>query len=459
MAPLEDRSQITINTRVPEGATYEYYRDYTMKISEISDSITPERKINVTLIRSGFGFVRLMLPDIKERERSQMKIAEEISGVIRKETEARAFVQQQSTFGGRRASMPVQYVLQSPSIDKLQEFIPKFMEKVNESPKFQMSDVNLKFTKPETRLEINRNKAGVLGISTRDIGQTLQYALSGQRMGYFYMNGKQYQILGEINRQQRNTPLDLQSIYVKNQIGDMVQLDNLVNLKESVAPPTLYRYNRFKSATVSSGLAKGVTIGEGLDEMDRIAKETLDETFRTALAGESKEFRESSSSLMFAFVLALLLIFLILAAQFESFKDPFVIMFTVPLAIAGALIFMYFGSITMNIFSQIGIIMLIGLVAKNGILIVEFANQRQESGMSKLEALRDASVQRLRPILMTSFSTILGLLPLAFASGEGANGRIAMGIAVIGGMVVSTFLTMFVVPGMYMLISTNRHKK
>ncbi|MDR1368659.1 MAG: efflux RND transporter permease subunit [Dysgonamonadaceae bacterium] len=459
MAPLEDRSQITVNTRVPEGATYEYYRDYTMKISNIADSVALERRLNITLIRSGFGFVRLMLPDLKDRERSQMQVADEISRAVRGETEARAFVQQQSTFGGRRASMPVQYVLQAPALDKLQEFIPKFMEKVNESPKFQMSDVNLKFTKPETRLEINRDKAGLLGVSTRDIGQTLQYALSGQRMGYFYMNGKQYQILGEINRQQRNTPLDLKSIYVKNLIGDMVQLDNLLTLQESVAPPTLYRYNRFKSATVSSGLAPGVTIGEGLDEMDKIAKETLDETFRTALAGESKEFRESSSSLMFAFVLALVLIFLILAAQFESFKDPFVIMFTVPLAIAGALVFMYFGGITMNIFSQIGIIMLIGLVAKNGILIVEFANQRQEAGMSKLEALREASVQRLRPILMTSFSTVLGILPLAFASGEGANGRIAMGVAVCGGMIVSTFLTMFIVPGMYMIISTNRHKK
>ncbi len=459
MAPLEDRSQITVNTRVPEGATYEFYRDYTMKISEIADSVAPEREINTTLIRSSMGFVRLSLPDIGDRKRSQMEIAGEISNAVRNQTEARAFVQQQSTFGGRRASMPVQYVLQAPSLDKLQEFIPKFMEKVNESPKFQMADVNLKFTKPETRIEINRDKAGLLGVSTREIGQTLQYALSGQRMGYFYMNGKQYQILGEINRQQRNTPLNLKLIYVKNQSGEMIQLDNLVSLKESVSPPTLYRYNRFKSATVSSGLSKGVTIGEGLDEMDRIAKETLDETFRTALAGESKEFRESSSSLMFAFILALVLIFLILAAQFESFKDPLVIMFTVPLAIAGALIFMYFGGITMNIFSQIGIIMLIGLVAKNGILIVEFANQRQEAGMGKLEALRDASVQRLRPILMTSFSTILGLLPLAVASGEGANGRIAMGVSVIGGMLVSTFLTMFIVPGMYMIISTNRHKK
>lgn len=459
MAPLEDRSQISINTRFPEGSTYEFIRDYTENISALADSVIPEREINVSLIRSGSGSVRIMLPDIQKRERSQMEIADVLSTAVRSETEARAFVQQQSTFGGRRGGMPIQYVLQAPTLEKLEEFIPIFMRKVTESPKFQMADVNLKFTKPETRVSIDRDKAGLLGVSTRDIGQTLQYALSGQRMGYFYMNGKQYQILAEINRQQRNTPLDLKSIYIKNKTGDMIQLDNLVELTESVAPPQLYRYNRFKSATISSGLAKGVTIGEGLDEMDRIAKETLDESFRTALSGESKEFRDSSSSLMFAFGLALVLIFLVLAAQFESFKDPFVIMFTVPLAIAGALIFMYYGDVTMNIFSQIGIIMLIGLVAKNGILIVEFANQRQDSGMSKIEAIKDASVQRLRPILMTSVSTILGLLPLAFASGEGANGRIAMGVSVIGGLLISTFLTMFIVPVMYTFISTDRNKK
>ncbi|SHE78141.1 efflux RND transporter permease subunit [Dysgonomonas macrotermitis] len=459
MAPLEDRSQVSIRTSGPEGATFEFYRDYTTKISDITDSVAPERLFNIVRARSGGGNISLVLPDIKDRKRSQMEIANDLASVLRKQTEARAFVQQQSTFGGRRTSMPIQYVLQAPNIEQLQKFIPIFMQKVQESPLFQMADVNLKFTKPETQIIIDRDKAAVLGVSTRDIGETLQYALSGQRMGYFYMNGKQYQILGEINRQQRNTPLDLKSIYLKSLNGNMIQMDNLVELRETVAPPQLYRYNRFNSATVSSGLAPGVTIGRGLDEMDKIAKETLDETFRTALSGDSKDFRESSSSLMFAFILAVVLIFLILAAQFESFKDPLVIMLTVPLAIAGALMFMYFGDITMNIFSQIGIIMLIGLVAKNGILIVEFANQRQESGMSKLESIQGAAVQRLRPILMTSFATILGLLPLIFASAEGSNGRIAMGVAVVGGMLVSTMLTIFVVPAMYMFISTNREKR
>ena len=278
-------------------------------------------------------------------------------------------------------------------------------------------------------------------------------------MGYFYMNGKQYEILGEINRQQRNTPANLKSIYIRTQEGDMVQLDNLVDLVGGIAPPKLYRYNRFVSATISAGLAKGKTIGQGLDEMDKIAKEVLDDSFRTALSGESKEYRESSSSLMFAFVLAIVLIFLILSAQFESFKDPLIIMLTVPLAIAGALVFMDFSGVTMNIFSQIGIIMLIGLVAKNGILIVEFANQKQEAGIHKEQAIREAAMQRLRPILMTSTSTILGLLPLAFAGGEGANQRIAMGVTVVGGMLVSTVLTMYIVPAIYSYISTDRIKK
>ena len=459
MAPLEDRSLISINTRGSEGVTYEYMRDYTEDINLLVDSLVPEAKNISARVSSGSGNVQITLSDIKERERSQMEIAEELSRAIRSKTKARAFVQQQSTFGGRRGAMPVQYVLQAANLEKLQEVLPEFMAKVYDSPYFQMADVDLKFSKPEARITINRDKANQMGISTRSIAQTLQYGLSGQRMGYFYMNGKQYEILGEINRQQRNTPSALKSIYIRSDDGNMIQMDNLVSLEEGIAPPRLYRYNRFVSATISAGLAEGKTIGQGLDEMDRIAAETLDDTFRTALAGDSKEFRESSSSLMFAFVLAIVLIYLVLAAQFESFKDPLVIMLTVPLAVAGALVFMYSFDQTMNIFSQIGIIMLIGLVAKNGILIVEFANQKQEAGIPKMTAIAEASLQRLRPILMTSASTILGLLPLAFASGEGAQGRIAMGIAVVGGMVVSTILTLYVIPAMYSFISTNRRKK
>ena len=459
MAPLEDRSQITINTTGSEGATYEYMRDYTEDINLLVDSLVPEAMAVTARVSSGRGNISIALDSLAGRTRSQMEIAEELSAAIRTKTKARAFVQQQSTFGGRRGNMPVHYVLQATTIDRLQEVLPEFMRKVYESPVFQMADVDLKFSKPEARITINRDKANLMGISTQDIAQTLQYGLSGQRMGYFYMNGKQYEILAEINRQQRNKPADLRSIYLRNDEGTMVQLDNLISLEENVAPPQLYHYNRFLSATISTGLAKGRTIGEGLDEMDRIAREVLPDDFRTALAGDSKEFRESSSSLMFAFLLAIVLIYLILAAQFESFKDPLVIMLTVPLAIAGALVFMWGAGQTMNIFSQIGIIMLIGLVAKNGILIVEFANQKQEAGEPKMQAIRDAALQRLRPILMTSASTILGLLPLTVATGEGANGRIAMGVAVVGGMLVSTLLTLYIVPAIYSYVSTDRSKR
>ena len=459
MAPMEDRSRITINTRGAEGVSYEHMRDYTEEIAMVVDSIVPDAQSVTARVSSNTGNITISLKDIDERDYTQMEIAEKLTAAVSKKTKARAFVQQQSSFGGRRGSMPVQYVIQAMSIEKLQEVLPEFLNRVHDNPTFKMADVDLKFSSPEVRVNINRDKAGSMGTSVRDVAETLQYGLSGQRMGYFYMNGKQYEIIGQVNRQQRNTPSGVRSIYIRNDKGEMVQLDNLVEFIESVAPPKLYHYNRFLSATVSAGLAEGKTIGDGLDEMDKIAEEVLDDTFRTALAGDSKEFRESSSSLMFAFILALVLIYLILAAQFESFKDPFTIMLTVPLAIAGALIFMYFGDITMNIFSQIGIIMLIGLVAKNGILIVEFANQKQENGESKMEAIRSASLQRLRPILMTSVSTILGLLPLAIATGEGANQRIAMGTAVVGGMLVSTFLTMYIVPAIYSYISTERKQE
>lgn len=459
MAPLEDRSMITIRTSGAEGVTYEYMRDYTEDINRLADSIVPDAEFITARVSSGSGNVQITLKNIREREYTQMDVAEKLSKAVRSKTDARAFVQQQSTFGGRRGGMPVQYVLQAANIEKLQEVLPRFMAKVYDNPIFQMADVDLKFSKPELQVEINREKANILGVHTSDIAQTLQYGLSGQRMGYLYLNGKQYEIVGEINRQQRNTPSNLRALYVRGSSGEMIQLANLVDLIESIAPPKLYRYNRFVSATISAGLAEGKTIGDGIDAMDEIAETTLDDSFRTALSGDSREFRESSSSLFFAFGLALLLIYLILAAQFESFKDPLIIMLTVPLAVCGALIFMLIGGQTMNIFSQIGIIMLVGLVAKNGILIVEFANQRQKMGADKLQAIRDASVQRLRPILMTSASTILGLLPLMYATGEGCNGRIAMGTAVVGGMLISTILTMYVVPAIYSYVSTNLANK
>jgi len=458
MAPLEDRSQISISTTAQEGATYEFNLDYIDDVAKTITELVPERTGVISMIRGGGGNVRVTLVSPSERKRTQQEIADQLGAVLRKKTKARAMVMQQSTFGGRRAGMPIQYVLQATSIDKLREVLPKFMSEVMDNPTFQMADVNLKFTKPELRIHIDRAKASALGVSTQNIGQTLQLALSGQRYGYFFMNGKQYQILGDLARSDRNKPLDLKSLYVRNNFGKMIQFDNLVTLTEETAPPQLYRYNRFVSATISAGLAKGKTISQGLDEMDKIAKKVLDESFRTALAGDSKDYKESSSSLMFAFMLALILIFLVLSAQFESFKDPFIVMMTVPLALTGALLFMWYFGVTMNIFSQIGIIMLIGLVTKNGILIVEFANQRKSAGMPKIDAIKYAAAARFRPILMTSLATILGIMPLALGLGEGAASRVAMGIAVVGGMLFSTFLTLFVVPAIYSYVSSEPKK-
>ncbi len=456
MAPMEDRSQFNVNITPPQGATYEFNFDYVEDVGALVVEEVPEASNIITLVRGSWAFVRTALVKPSERDRSQQEIASQLTGELSKKTKARANIIQPSTFGGRRARQPIQFVLQAPTIDKLREILPVFMAEVQNNSMFVMADVNLKFTKPELQIEINRDKANLLGVSTQNIGQTLQLALSGQRFGYFIMNGKQYEILGELPRQERNKPLDLKSLYVRNNKGEMMQLDNFVTLKETTAPPQLYRYNRFVAATISSNLADGYTISAGIEEMDRIAQKVLDDSFRTALDGDSKDFMESSSSLMFAFLLAIVLIFLVLAAQFESFKDPIIVMMTVPLALTGALIFMWYFNITMNIFSQIGIIMLIGLVSKNGILIVEFANQRKAAGMNKFEAIKFASAARFRPILMTSLSTILGILPLALGLGEGAQSRVAMGTAVVGGLVIATFLTLYVIPGIYLLISSER---
>ena len=380
---------------------------------------------------------------------------DEIQPKLKKYTGARMFVVQEPTIqtGQRGGGLPIQFVIQAVNFEKLKKAIPEFMAKVRESPKFETADVNLKFTKPELRLEINREKAQNLGVSIQDVAQTLQLGLSGRRFGYFLMNGKQYQIIGQIDRPERNDVNDLRSLYVKSNKGELIQLDNLVKITEESTPPQLFRYNRYVAATVQAQAAKGVTLGEALNEMDNIAKEVLDNSFSTAYDGQSKEFKDSSSSLVFAFALALILIYLILAAQFESFIDPLIILLTVPLAVAGALLSLWDFSQTLNIFSQIGIIVLVGLVTKNGILIVEFANQRKELGSNKMQAAKEAAVSRFRPILMTSLCTILGILPIALALGSGSQSRVSMGIAVVGGMFFATTLTLYIIPAVYSYMS------
>ncbi|OFX89146.1 MAG: acriflavin resistance protein [Bacteroidetes bacterium GWF2_33_16] len=459
MAPLEDRSSLSISSTGPEGASYEFMNKYMTELTGIIEEAVPEKVGMITNVSPGWsgtsnnGWIRLILKEPTERKRSQQEIADNISSTIKDLTAARTFVTQAQTFGGRRGGLPVQFVIQAQDLEKLKKVLPQFMIEASNSPVFQFVDLNLKFTKPEIKVSINREKAVIMGVSMQNVAQTLQLALSGSRFGYFVMNGKQYQILGQLERHNRSEPLDLKSIYVKSNSGEMIQLDNLITLKEESSPPQLYRYNRYMAATVSAGLVKGKTLGEGIQEMQNIADRVLDDTYSTALSGDSKDFEESSSSLAFAFVLALVLIYLILAAQFESFRDPLIIMFTVPLALAGALIFLWYFNYTLNIFSQIGIIMLIGLVSKNGILLVEFANQRKSAGLNKFQAMQEAAVARFRPILMTSLSTILGTLPIALALGAGSESRVSMGVAVVGGLFVSTFFTLYIVPAMYSYIS------
>ena len=466
LAPLEDRGVFRVIATGPEGATFDYMDEYALEISEIVEHEVPEANSIITITSPGFtasasvnsAFIIAKLDDVQNRKRSQSEIVRTITPMIQANPKARAFVLEPPSIGSRFGSLPVSFVIQGRELEDLKEVLPEFLEKARESTAFNFVDVDLKFNKPELGVRIDREKAQSMGVSVRDIAQTLQLSLSGNRFGYFIMNGKQYYVIGQLEKNNRNEPLDLKSIYIKARNGDIVQLDNLISTEERSTPPQLFHYNRFTSATISASLANGVSLGQGIEEMDRIAGEVLDDRFQTALSGQSLEFQDSSGNLYFAFGLALILIYLVLAAQFESFRDPLTIMFTVPLALSGALFSLWYFNETLNIFSQIGMIMLIGLVTKNGILIVEFANQRKAQGMDILEAIIGAAKQRFRPILMTSFSTILGILPIALALGAGSESRVSMGIAVIGGMVIATFLTLLVIPAIYSFL-TSKEKR
>jgi len=462
LAPMEDRSGMRIQSTGAEGSSFENMDNYMNRLNDIVVENVPEAIAIVTRTASGgtanSGNIRIQLIPPAERERSQHEIYLDLSKKIAVLPNARSIIIEDQAVSTRGRGLPVQFVIQAPNLEKLRKVLPAFMDKVSANPNFQFFDVNLKFTKPELVVELNREKAKDLGISVLDISRTLQLTYSGRRMGYFIMNGKQYEVIGQVQRSDRSSPLDLKSLFIKNSRGDMIQLDNIVTLKERSNPPQLFRFNRYVAATVSAGLIPGKTIGDGIDEMEKIADQVLDESFATSLDGASKDFKESTSNLYFIFLLALILIYLVLAAQFESFRSPFIIMFTVPLAIAGALFTLWYFNQTLNIFSEIGMIMLIGLVTKNGILIVEFSNQRREQGLTLIEAVKGAAVARLRPILMTSFSTILGILPIALSLGAGSESRSSMGIAVIGGLVLSTFLTLFVIPALYTFIAKKDKK-
>jgi multidrug efflux pump len=468
LLPIEDRSMVRVFATAPEGASFGYMDNYVKDLIKLIEEKVPEKKALITVTSPGFGaassvntaFCRLVLADPKDRSRKQADIAASLMKDLNALSDARGIASQEASVGGGRGvRYPVQLVVQTSTLEKLKEALPRFAQKAGANPAFALVDIDLKFSKPEVLVQINREKANSLGVSVIDVAQTLQLGLSGQRFGYFYMDGKQYQVIGILDKGGRDEPTDLRGLFVRNNRGELIQLDNILDIQERSSPPQLYRYNRFASATVSAALAPGYSIDQGIAAMRQVAKETLDASFSTTLTGESRDFEESASSMVFAFILALVLVYLVLAAQFESFRDPFIVMFTVPLALFGALGSLWIYDQTVSIFSNIGIVMLVGLVTKNGILIVEFANQQQEAGLNKVEAAVSAARERFRPILMTALSTILGTLPIALALGAGAESRVSMGIAVVGGMLFSTFLTLYVIPALYSYMATNKQPK
>ncbi len=468
LAPLEDRSTLRLRISGPEGATFDYMDRFMNQLDDVILETVPENESLVSVTSPGFGatsavnsgFARMILADPDERERSQGEIAADLTAEIRALTGARAFVTQSPTIAvGRRRGLPVQFVLQAPNLEKLKEALPRFISAAEEHPTLAIVDLNLKFNKPELQVGIDRERARDLGVSTLDVARTLQLTLSEQRLGFFVSDGKQFEIIGQVTRENRDESFDLRNLYVPTGSGSPVLLDKLVSVSEESATPQRFRFDRYVSATVSAGLAPGKTIADGIEAMREIADEILDDSFSTALSGESRDYAESASSLNFVFLLALILVYLVLAAQFESFRDPLIIMLAVPLALAGALLSLWYFGLTLNIFSQIGMIMLIGLVTKNGILIVEFANQRRARGRSVHDAILDAAAARFRPVLMTSLSTILGILPIALALGAGSESRVPMGVAIIGGLIVGTVLTLFVVPAMYSFITTKQERR
>lgn len=467
LAPLEDHSIIRVSLTSPEGTGFDYVQALLDRISDSINADVPEKRL-LFARTGGFGsgsnntgFMNIFLKEPTERKATQQQINDRLTRLFKRFPEARIFPNQEQTISTSLAAgsqLPVQFVLQNLEFSKLQEVLPKFLDEARKSPLFGNVDANLKFNKPEINITIDRNKATDLGVNVIDVSNTLNFALSGRRYDYFLRNGKQYYIVGQVERAERNKPADISSLYVRSNTGNMIQLDNLVTMTENSNPPTLYHFNRYKSATIAASLAPGKTLGEGIAEMQSIAKKLLDSSFQTSLLGPSRDFAESASNTSFALVLALIFIYLILAAQFESFIDPLIIMMTVPLAIAGALLSLWVFGKTLNIFSEIGMIMLIGLVTKNGILIVEFANQKRKSGLGKSEAAFEAAAARLRPILMTSLATIFGALPIAMALGAGAQSRVPLGIVIVCGLFFALILTLFVIPVMYTLMSGKKGK-
>ncbi len=464
LSPLEDRGTIIGVIVAPEGATLAYTDGYARQLEQFYQAIPEISSFLVFVapglerpnpVNSALSFVRLK--PWEQRQRKQQAIARELAPKMGQLPGVLAFPINPPSLGQSFRNPAVQFVIQSSSYADLQQRVDQVMAKARQYPGMVNVDSDLRLNKPQLSVVLNRDKIAAVGADVEDIGRTLETLLGGRQVTRFKQDGQQYDVMLQLKDQDREQPADLTAIFVRGRDGQLLQLANLVEVRETVAPKELNRFNRLRAAVISANIAPGYTLGEALEFMEQTAKETLGENAQTALDGQSREFRESGASLYTTFVLALLLIYLVLSAQFESFISPLVIMLTVPLAVTGGLLGLFLSGGTLNVYSQIGLVMLVGLITKNGILIVEFANQLRLTGLDRRAAVLEASTLRLRPILMTTLSTILGAIPLALALGAGAESRQQIGWVIVGGLLLGTLLTLFVVPAAYTLLVRKTH--
>lgn len=458
LSPLEDRGVLRLRGSGPEGATIAYTSRYAESMGQILADV-PETRARLVIAGTpevSQSLVIAPLADWDVRERSQQQITAEINPKLRRIPGILAVAQSPGAFGQRGAGRPIEFVIQSSgTYQELQSFVDKLLEKARDYPGLESLDTDLKLNTPELRVDINRGKVADLGIDITEVGRTLETLLGGRQVTRFEQNGEQYDVYVQLDAKDRASPQSLSTIFLRSPKGEMVQLSNVVSVRESVAPKELKRFNQLRSVTLQANLAPGYTVGDGLAFLDNAAREVLPATVQTDVSGQSRDFRASADSLALVFILALGFIYLVLAAQFESFRDPVIIMLTVPLSLTGALGALWLTGGTLNVYSQIGLVTLVGLITKHGILIVEFANQRQLAGDDKRAAVIEAAVLRLRPILMTTGAMVLGSVPLALATGAGAESRQQIGWVIVGGMSLGTLLTLFVIPAVYSLMAHN----
>lgn len=465
LAPVEDRSNMSLIAVAPEGVSFDYMKKHMIEVGKYVNDSTDGLYQTYSMVAISFipapapvnvAVQSVYLKDPKERKASIQDLYNQYGAASANFRGFLLFPYLPPTIGTRYGGgMPVQFVLQAQDLNTLTTALPKFLNAVRQSKKLMFADSDLKINKPEIKINIDRQKAALMGVSIEEVARTLQLSLSGLRYAYFLRNDRQYEVIGQMNRDLRNDITDLNSIYVRSNIGQLIPLNNLITTEEAVSPAAIYRYDQYTSATVSAAPAPGVSLAEGIEEIERIKKDVLGENFKTSLAGQSRDYRESQGNITFTLILALVIIYMILAAQFESLRDPLTIMLTVPMAVTGAILSLHWFGQSLNVFSQIGIITLVGLITKNGILIVEFANHLKDTGLSKYDAAIQAAEQRFRPILMTSLAMIFGALPIALT----ANSRQSLGIVIAGGLVFSGILTLFIIPAVYSYLSSNKRRK